>query len=170
MQLRRRLGELMSEMQELLATMPQTGTVKWMCIRPTARQDVQSVDSIEIDEEQSIIGDHFSGKPGSKRQVTLIQQEHIAAVANILGGEVLPEQLRRNIVVSGINLQALKDRRFKIGTAVLFGTGNCPPCSRMESNLGPGGYNAMRGHGGLTARVIQPGIVNLGDEVSLETE
>jgi MOSC domain-containing protein YiiM len=75
--------------------------------------------------------------------------------------------LRRNIVVSGINLQALKEQQFKIGEAVLFGTGNCPPCSRMEENLGPGGYCAMRGHGGITAYVLQPGKICLGDSVTL---
>ena len=157
----------MSDLQKLLATMPQIGTVHELIVRPVAREDVQVVESIEIDEEHSIVGDHFSGKPGSKRQITLIQQEHIDAVSRILGQEVRPDQLRRNIVVSGINLQALKDRQFQIGTAVLFGTGNCPPCSRMEENLGPGGYNAMRGHGGLTAHVIQAGTVNSGDKVSV---
>jgi len=85
--------------------------------------------------------------------VTLIQREHISAVASILKLDSLdPALLRRNIVVSGINLQALKKKEIQIGEAVLFVTGNCPPCSRMEENLGAGGYNAMRGHGGVTAR------------------
>jgi MOSC domain-containing protein YiiM len=76
-----------------------------------------------------------------------------------------PELTRRNIVVSGINLLALKDRRFQIGGAVLEATGPCEPCSRMEENLGPGGYNAMRGHGGITARVVEEGTIRVGDEV-----
>ena len=75
--------------------------------------------------------------------------------------------MRRNIVVSGINLQSLKEHQFKIGDATLYGTGNCPPCSRMEENLGPGGYCAMRGHGGITAFVVQTGTIRLGDHVKL---
>ena len=55
--------------------------------------------------------------------------------------------MRRNLVVSGINLLALKDRRFRVGTALLEGSGECAPCSRMEVVLGPSGYNAVHGHG-----------------------
>ena len=102
--------------------------------------------------------------------VTLIQKEHIDAVASILKRDVIdPALLRRNIVVSGINLAALKQNEFQIGEVVLFGTGNCPPCSRMEENLGCGGYNAMRGHGGITAKVITRGTIRCGDKVSLVT-
>ena len=158
---------MISPLQTLLNTIPQVGTVRWLGIRPVARSCVKIVESMEIDVANSIIGDHYSGKAGSKRQVTLIQAEHIDAVAAIMGEPVEPERLRRNIVVSGINLQSLKEQDFQIGDVVLHGTGNCPPCSRMEENLGAGGYNAMRGHGGITANVVKSGTVSIGDSVRL---
>ena len=100
--------------------------------------------------------------------MTLIQKEHIDAVASLLHkNKIAPEELRRNIVVSGINLLALKDREFKIGTAVLKMTGLCHPCSRMEENFGEGGYNAVRGHGGINACVISTGIIKLQDKVEV---
>ena len=96
----------------------------------------------------------------------MIQHEHLAAMAQLLKRDAIdPALLRRNIVVSGINLQALKQRNFKIGSAVLHGTGNCAPCSRMEETLGTGGYNAMRGHGGITAYVVDAGKISVGDSV-----
>jgi MOSC domain-containing protein YiiM len=65
--------------------------------------------------------------------------------------------------VSGLNLHALKGRRFSLGSALLEATGECHPCSRMEEVLGVGGYNAVGGHGGVTARIVRAGSVALGD-------
>lgn len=79
-----------------------------------------------------------------------------------------PKVLRRNLAVSGINLLALKDRRFRVGEVILAGSGTCEPCSRMEENLGPGGYQAMRGHGGITARVLEGGTIHVGDIVRID--
>jgi len=72
-------------------------------------------------------------------------------------------------VVSGINLLALKNARLQVGEAVLEIVGPCQPCSRMEDTIGPGGYAAMRGHGGMTARVLTGGSIGVGDTVRVET-
>ena len=131
------------------------------------RAAVEAVQSVVLTPEEGILGDHYSGRNG-KRHVTLIQAEHLPVVAAILKTEkVAPGLTRRNIVVSGINLLALKGQRFRIGEALLEYTGECHPCSRMEENFGPGGYNAMRGHGGITARVAEGGTISVGDAVSL---
>jgi MOSC domain-containing protein YiiM len=99
--------------------------------------------------------------------VTLIQKEHLDVIAACLNRDPIPPSLlRRNIVVSGINLLALKDKRFSIGDVSLEFTGLCHPCSKMERVLGAGGYNAMRGHGGITARVCKAGLVRINDLVS----
>jgi len=154
-------------MQELFDTMPQTGRVDWIGVRPGKRQPLKQQQTIEVNLEAGIVGDHYHGE-SKKRQVTLIQSEHIGLVAKVMGKEkVDPGELRRNIVVSGINLLAFSERQFRIGEVILEMTGKCHPCSRMEENLGAGGYNAMRGHGGITTRVIKGGKISQGDEVRL---
>jgi MOSC domain-containing protein YiiM len=150
---------------ELLATLPQTGRVAWIGVRPGRRAGVTAVDAIEVVAGKGLAGDHYAHD--GKRQVTLIQAEHLAAVAAFVGRAALdPALTRRNIVVSGINLLALKGRQFRVGGALLEWTGPCEPCSRMEEALGPGGYNAMRGHGGITARVVTGGPIRVGDAVA----
>lgn len=154
-------------MKVLLATMPQTGTVQWIGLRPGRREAMNVVEQA-IAGDQGLVGDRFDGKSDAPRMVTLIQKEHLDVIAGIMHcDEVDPALLRRNIVVSGINLIALKQAEFQIGDAILKGTGSCPPCSRMEENLGAGGYNAMRGHGGITASVVNGGTIRCGDQVSL---
>lgn len=95
-----------------------------------------------------------------------MQFEHLAVIAALLKRDELPaELLRRNLAVSGINLLALKDQHFTIGKVLMQGVGLCHPCSRMEQNLGAGGYQATRGHGGLIARVVRGGELCVGDPV-----
>ena len=115
-------------------------------------------------EADGLSGDH--ARPG-KRAVTLIQAEHLPVIAALSGLDaVAPETLRRNIVVSGVNLTAARHRLLRVGGAVLRFSVPCAPCSRMEAALGPGGYNAMRGHGGWCMEVVEPGRIGLGCAVT----
>lgn len=155
------------EYQDLLSTIPQIGEVRWIGVRSARLVPLTVLNQVDVDEHDGLAGDRFDGGTSKTRQVTLIQFEHIRAMAEMLGRkEIDPGLLRRNIVVSGINLQSLKDRYFQIGSTILFGTGDCAPCRRMEENLGPGGFNAMRGHGGITARVHRSGSICIGDAVT----
>lgn len=155
-------------MKDLLETIPQQGEVCWIGLRPSRRTEIEVVDSVEVVKGSGLLGDRFKGLLNQKREVTLIQQEHIDTVRSIMKIDNLnPAVLRRNIVVSGINLLSLKGKQFRVGNVLLEMTGLCHPCSRMEANLGEGGYNAMRGHGGITAKVLESGFIKLNDPVFL---
>jgi MOSC domain-containing protein YiiM len=154
-----------SALSGLRSTFPRTGRVEWIGLRPGRRAALASVPSAQALAGTGLDGDHARG---GRRAVTLIQHEHLAVVAALAGRPGLePSVLRRNVCVSGINLLALRDARFRMGGLLLEGTGICAPCSRMDADdgLGPGGFNAMRGHGGITARVLEGGSFALGDPV-----
>jgi MOSC domain-containing protein YiiM len=151
--------------------------VETILLRPARGAPAVRVQEALALEALGLQGDRTSsGRGGGKRQVTLVQAEHLPVAAALLRRDVLDAaDLRRNLVVSGINLLAAKSPfrdqpvRMRIGAEVVLEiTGPCEPCSKLEERLGPGAYNALRGHGGVTARVLQGGRLRAGDAVVCE--
>jgi MOSC domain-containing protein YiiM len=148
------------------------GRVEAIVVRGAPRDPARTISATQALAGIGLADDRL-GKKGeselSTRQVTLVQAEHLPVIAQLahLDGvaAVDPVRLRRNLVVSGINLLALRNARVQVGDAVLEIVGPCAPCSRMETEVGPGAYAAMRGHGGMTARVITTGAIRVGDVV-----
>jgi MOSC domain-containing protein YiiM len=154
-----------SPLASLMQTFPRPGRLEWIGLRPAKRAALVRTDIARATAGAGLEGDHYSGRSGS-RGITLLQAEHLPVIAALAGlDEIAPDSLRRNLLISRINLAALKGQHFRIGEVVVEGTGFAHPCSRMEDVLGPGGYNAMRGHGGLCVRVIQGGLLRVGDAV-----
>ncbi|MEM1415291.1 MAG: MOSC domain-containing protein [Myxococcota bacterium] len=155
-------------LKELLATVPQEGELTWIGLRPARGAPVEVRTEAELVAHHGLEGDRYRGRKGGagKRQVSLVQAEHLPLLAAWTGHDAVdPAWLRRNLVVRGINLVALKAHRFRIGDAVLEGAGPCEPCSKMLDALGAGGFAAMRGHGGIVARVVLGGRIRVYDPV-----
>ena len=152
-------------LKELQNAYFKSGTVQKISIRPKRVEPVVTTESVMALQNIGLEGDHFNN-PGGARQVTLIQAEHLDALASMLDLKyIAPELTRRNLVIRGINLLSLKGKKFQVGSAILEYSGECHPCSRMEKNLGTGAYNAMRAHGGITARILSGGQIKTGDHV-----
>jgi MOSC domain-containing protein YiiM len=151
---------------ELMAAPMRHGQLVWIGLRPERRAPIIEQADANLVAEKGIAGDRYRTTSNGARQVTLIAQEDIAAIAAFLGlGSIAPALLRRNLVTARLNLAALKGRRFRIGSAVLETSGECAPCSRMEEIFSPGGYNAVRGRGGITARILEGGHISVGDDI-----
>ncbi|MES2104911.1 MAG: MOSC domain-containing protein [Pseudomonadota bacterium] len=176
------------DLRSLTSRFVQAGRIEAIYLRPEHRGEIVKVPAATALAGQGLQGDH-SVKParlapqgkkddaGNRRpHVTLIQAEHLPVIAALLAKpEVDARLLRRNLVISGINLLASKtlfaDQAMvlRIGAGVILQvTGPCEPCSRMEQVLGAGGYNAMRGHGGMSARILIGGTIQVGDAVTPE--
>lgn len=158
----------MLTLKELISRQARPGRLSWIGLRPARGEPMVEPESAELLTERGLAGDRSAKKQGGTRQVTLIQAEHLATIAGFLGkDEVLPAELRRNLLVAEINVLSLRLATFRVGETVLQGTGHCHPCSRLETTLGFGGYNAARGLGGITARVLTGGRIAVGDSVAL---
>ena len=152
----------MSDFKDMQRRWAQPGRLEWIGLRPEKFAPMQLVTGATI----TVAGLDGDLSKAGKRAVTLIQGEHLAVIGAMLGRDAIaPEILRRNLVVTGINLTALRGRRVQIGAAEVEVTTLCAPCSRMEMALGSGGYSAMRGHGGWCAQVVTQGDISLGDEI-----
>ena len=167
-----------SDLREITSRFARTGRLEAIFLRPERRTAVVQVDSATAAIGLGLVGDHRAARTPAhagtgKREITLIQSEHLPVIAALANRDrVAPAALRRNLLVSGLNLLAARTLfadtplLLRIGADVVLGlTGPCEPCSRMETAIGPGGYNAMRGHAGVTARVIAGGELRVGDIV-----
>lgn len=143
------------------------GKLEWIGLRTERRGLVQVVESTESIVDLGLQGDHRCVKsPGSARQVTIISREFIQAIQHQMGFDSIdPALLRRNLVISGMNLNILRYQRLQIGEAIFETSALAHPCSRMDEMLGKGGAAAMFGYGGLCAKVIQGGRIAVGDAV-----
>ena len=156
----------MQRIAELKQHFPTPGRVEWIGIRPGTGSEMIEKTCVNAVTGHGLDGDKAGQKEGGKRQVTLIQAEYIEVLRSLLQEKNIQfADLRRNIAISGINLNALKDRTIQLGQTTLEITGFCHPCSKLEAQLGYGVFNALRGHGGLTAKVIQGGDIKLGDNL-----
>ena len=144
-----------------------SGKLEWIGVRPARKVAMISVEKTIAIADRGLQGDRrLEGSKGSARQVSLISVEFIRAIADNLGIENIPADiLRRNLLVSGINLNAVRHQYFQIGSAIFQATAQCHPCSRMETALGKGGLVAMLGYGGLCAKIVESGEIKCGDEV-----
>jgi MOSC domain-containing protein YiiM len=163
-------------LRALTTEFPQPGRLDAIWVRSKRRGAMHALTDAQAEIGRGLLGDHRSTslrlEPARRtREITLIQAEHMPLVAQWMGKTQLDAGLlRRNLVISGLNLLSMRspfaDARlvWQLGDEVLLQiTGPCDPCSRMETLLGQGGYNAMRGHGGLTAILVRGGRLKVGD-------
>ncbi len=109
-------------------------------------------------------GDRFYGyRPGYKGQVTFFKWETLLAAREKFGVPALaPSVFRRNVVVEGIDLDQLLERRFTLGGVEFEGTGEARPCHWMNSVVAPGAEDWLMGQGGLRAKVLTDGKLSVG--------
>jgi MOSC domain-containing protein YiiM len=167
-------------LRDLTQQFASEGRIEAIILRPARNEPAVVVDEARAEPGRGLLGDRRanaarSGRQSSKRELTLFQAEHLPVVANWCGlAELEPTRLRRNLVVSGLNLIGMRSPfpdailEWAVGDEVIIQvTGPCDPCSKMAAELGLGSYNALRGHGGMTARISAGGLIRVGDRVRL---
>ncbi|MFQ5894924.1 MAG: MOSC domain-containing protein [Nitrospinota bacterium] len=107
----------------------------------------------------------YSTKPGSGREVTLIEVEAVEALMGESGIELSPPATRRNVATRGVPLNHLVGQEFWVGEVLLEGTRLCEPCGHMEGLTQKGVPAGLIHRGGLRARILAGGAIRVGDPV-----
>lgn len=107
----------------------------------------------------------FSAKPGTARQITLVEEEEIETLRRETGIALAPGETRRNVTTRGVRLNHLVGKRFRVGDVVLEGKRLCEPCAHLESLTQEGVLDGLLHRAGLRADVIVGGVVRVGDSV-----
>jgi len=125
-------------------------------------EEAQSIDCVA---GRGVKGDRFFDyKPDFKGQITLFDWAVYERVRDeIVKGDLHPRAFRRNVIVKGVDLNELINKRFTLGDLELTGSCECKPCYWMDEACAPGTYEFLKGVGGLRARIVRGGTLRLGE-------
>jgi MOSC domain-containing protein YiiM len=125
----------------------------------SAKFTIREVGEVECVTGRGLRGDRFFDyKENYKGQVTLFSREVFNELCRALNARgVNPAALRRNLIVSGTDLNELIGRQFEMQGVLLEGTEECKPCYWMDEAVGPGAFAWLKGRGGLRCRIRSDG-------------
>lgn len=137
-----------------------------------SKAPMEVLDRVLVTPERGVEGDHRGVlKPGGsgRRQVSLIERADWAAAMDELGADVPWQERRANLLVDGLDLPQSPGARLRIGPVLLEVTTECDPCRRMEA-VAPGLRAALvpDWRGGALARVLEGGLITIGDRITVE--
>jgi MOSC domain-containing protein YiiM len=136
------------------------GRVEAIRIAPEHEQLPEPVESIDVTAE-GLTGDRYFGRG----DITLVEQEALAAFAEETGIQLSHAEIRRQVLTSGISLNELVNKRFRVGGVEAVGIEWCEPCNHIQSLTYPGVLKGMVHRAGLRAEIVHAGTISVGDEV-----
>jgi MOSC domain-containing protein YiiM len=141
------------------------GRVEAIRIAPEHHQLPEPVDSIDVTDE-GLQGDRYFGRG----DITLVEQEALEAFRDDTGIELSHAEIRRQVLTTGVRLNDLLDKRFRVGGVEAVGVEWCEPCNHIQSLTYPGVLKGMVHRAGLRAEIVQAGTIAVGDEVDEVTD
>ncbi len=148
------------------------GQLLAICIADTKGAAMQSRNEVELDAGFGIVGDRYALAAGAfskegtvqpSQEITLIEEEALVASLHDSQLEISHSESRRNLLTRGVPLNHLVGTRFRVGKAELEGVELCEPCKYLERITEKKVIQALLHRGGLRARVVVGGSIQVGD-------
>lgn len=129
--------------------------------KPPGTNPVIEMDEVKLVAGQGIRGDRFFGyREDYKGQITFFSSEVYRRLCAKFGvTDRPPSVFRRNVIVSGVDLNALIGQEFTLQGIRFLGTSECTPCYWMNQAFHEGAEEALRGNGGLRAKILTSGVL-----------
>jgi MOSC domain-containing protein YiiM len=148
------------------------GSVAGIYIADSGGEPMRSLAEVRAIAGSGLEGDRYatragtySSKPAPGREVTLIESEAVQAAEHEYGVRIDPGAARRNIVTSGVALNHLVGKEFRVGEVTLKGIRLCEPCAHLANLTQKGALKALIHRGGLRAEIVTEGTIRVGDEI-----
>lgn len=120
-------------------------------------------ESVEVRAGLGIVGDrYFAQRAHRTASVTVMAIESIERIAPGLN----PADTRRNIIVRGLDIDALRGQDFSLGGILFRAHRPANPCAWMDVALAPGAFRSLRGRGGMRCEPLTSGTLRLGPAVA----
>jgi MOSC domain-containing protein YiiM len=147
-------------------------SIKAIFTSPEKGKPMNRVGRVRAIKDAGLEGDRycFEDRDGDEHcQVTLVAEADLREAEDACGVSLSNGEHRRNLVITGIDLEELEGKRFQLGDAVMEYTGQRPPCGYLEALTEPGMANALVGKGGISVRVLTSGWIDEGSAFELLT-
>ena len=147
------------------------GKVEAIALAEHATGPMRAVTQVHALAGRGLDGDRYAAKAGTFTpdndtargyDLTLIEAEVLDDLTLPDGGKIDYAEARRNVITSGIDLNALVGRRFRVGDAECLGQRLCEPCSHLERLTAKGVLRELIHRGGLRADVLTDGQISNG--------
>lgn len=130
---------------------------------PAGTTPAESRERVVVLPGRGIEGDRYAARDvGHPKQITFFDMATIDGLSAKFHHPVLPQAVRRNIFVRGLDLPRLVGRRFRLNGIRFEGVDPCKPCYWMDEAVGPGAESFLKGKGGLRARILDRGELRIG--------
>ena len=130
--------------------------------------EVRTIEGCGIEGDRYCEGTGYWTNYGDVCEITLISSEDLEHIERELGINVGNGEHRRNVVTRGLSLGDLRGKRFRIGETVLEYDRPRPPCRHVQDLTEPGMTRALKGRGGICARVVQAGRIRAHDVIEIQ--
>ncbi len=134
-------------------------------IAPGRRLPTKAVSSVVAEAGKGLVGDRYHGS--KHRHVTVQSRTGLDDAAVELGAPVESGLTRRNITVDSGEIPTTPGSRVRVGEALLEVVRVAAPCRLLDDSIGPGAAAALRRRAGSVMRVLEGGVIAVGDEVTV---